>query len=359
VIEVLISLVVTLVAIGSVFGFLDEGQTSFDREADGWEKTASTRAGLALMSRELSMAGYKTPPAFAVTWSDGGGSAPDQITIVYADPNVPTSIPVRCGARSASGPDSPGSGDRVGGASGACRLVEQSSTMNVDPSTLEPSPASPEDAYQKGMVLMAIETRDCNGDGQVGFVPMELTQSPTLTHAGEALTLSYEPGLAMSELDPPRGFNGAVDTACAMIGHFKVVQYRVSPQASSPYSELQRRDLSTPLPAWAPVSENIENLQVVYSSGAEDAPFAATPANVPHPEAPETWITRVRVSLTGRAGSTGMQRGVLGVHPWGSTRSRMAFAKIVSLRNQLDAAQQKAQERSEALKLSRPGGSDK
>ena len=115
-VEVIVALAVTLIMIGSVFGLMAGGQTTFRRETQVANMQMSTRAGLQLLSRDLTMAGYRTPPASAIIWADSGGLQPDEITIVYADPDVALSRPLQCG-----------------GAGGPCGTIGQSATLLLDP----------------------------------------------------------------------------------------------------------------------------------------------------------------------------------------------------------------------------------
>ena len=115
-IEVVVALAVTMIMIGSVFGLMASGQTTFRRETQVADMQMSTRSGLELLSRDLAMAGFRTPPAAAIIWADSGGTQPDEVTIVYADPDVPLSNPLQCG-----------------GAGGPCGTIGQSSTLLLDP----------------------------------------------------------------------------------------------------------------------------------------------------------------------------------------------------------------------------------
>ena len=85
-IEVLIAMMITMIVMASVFALMERGQRSFRREPEVADMTASARAGLDRISRDLAMAGYNTPATIAIMWDDGGGINPDEITIVYADP---------------------------------------------------------------------------------------------------------------------------------------------------------------------------------------------------------------------------------------------------------------------------------
>ena len=66
------------------------------------------------------------------------------------------------------------------------------------------------------------------------------------------------------------------------------------------------------------------------------------PSLVPMGRDPESFITRVRVSVSGRSASANLQGGSPGVFAAKDTHLRKTFATTVSLRNQLGQAQQKA-----------------
>ncbi len=139
---------------GSVFALLGDGQETFVREMDVSHMQLSTRHALRAVSRDITMAGFRTPPASSILWTDGSGLTPDELTVIYADPDTPVSLPVQCG------------GGGQGGGGGPCGTINQSSTLLLDPETMDPKPADPEYAYNDKMVLAAIETGDCNEDGQ-------------------------------------------------------------------------------------------------------------------------------------------------------------------------------------------------
>ena len=318
--EVLVAIALTIIVMFSVYTLLSLGQTGFRRESEVAMLQMSTRAGIQRMTRDLSMAGYRTPPMSATLWNDGGGANPDEVTIIYADPDVPLSRPLPCGT----------AGQGRGG--GPCETIGQSSTLFIDPDSLDPAPANAPDAYQEGMVLMAIETEDCNGDGQPGIFPFELTQTPNLTMASgkETLRLNHNPGKASTELNEPGGFNRQVQADCAVIGRFRVISYRVSgpPEGGNP--ALERRDLSDGS-GWLAVAHNIENLQIQYGVG--DAPALQDVPPQPPNDDPQTWINRVSLSLTGRSESTNLRGASEGVFDPADTYVRKTLTSMVSLRN--------------------------
>ncbi len=317
-IEVMIAMVLTLAVMGSVYGVLIRGQEGFRREPQIANLNQSARVGLDRITRDLTMAGYKTPSAQAIWWNDGGGITPDEITIIYADPDIPTAEPLKCGAGT------------EGGEKGPCKTIARSSTLKIDPQTMDPILANATQAYNEEMVLFALEKDDCNGDGQMGFYPFVLTQPPQWTAGETILQLNHNPGKDESEINSPGGFNREVHPDCAVIGVFRVIQYRVSPLPPTPNPQLERRDLSTGGP-WTPVAHNIENLQIQYSSavsGMIDSP--ATPIQAD----PNTWITRVRVTVFGRTESTNLQGASRGVFSPEDTHLRKSFSTAVSPRNQ-------------------------
>jgi hypothetical protein len=316
--EVLVSLLITMIVLASVFGLLARGQDSFRREPEVADLNMNTRAGLDLISRDLLIAGHKTPPNMAVIWADGGGTTPDEITIVYSDPDIPTCLPVV---------EPPSS------------TINRSSTLVVDTSTMKPTFSDPMSAYSQGMTLIAFEyPNDCNGDGLMGVHPFELTQDPRCAGTGcERLNLNHNPA-AISGLNLPGGFNGEVEEDCAIIGYYHVVQYRINPLPPTPNPTLERRDLSAG-GIWTPAAANIENLQFEYAPRGTGI-FSDVPVN-PLRDDTTTWITGVRVTVAGRSESTNLQGGTPGVFSDEDTHLRKTFSTVVSLRNVIGDAQAK------------------
>jgi len=347
-IEVLVSLVITMIVMASVFMLLQRGQESFRREPEVADMTANARAGMNRISEDLTIAGYNTPASMAIMWDDGGGLTPDEVTIIYADPDVPVSKPKPCGGGGAPGGGGPGGGG------GPCNTIGTSAVLNIDPESFSTHPADYEKAYKEGMVLLALQGP--NGDPacdlvQPGVTPFELTQPPQCTGAGGAgsgpagcatLNLNHNPGKGSSEMNLPGGFQNDVTTECAVIGLFHIVQYRVNPLPPAENPALERRDLVLGTD-WTPVSANIENLQVQYTQGVVEN-FEDEPSLLPMGNDPNSYITRVRITVSGRSESTNLQGSSAGVFAAEDTHMRRTFTTTVSLRNQLAQAQQKAME---------------
>jgi hypothetical protein len=123
---------------------------------------------------------------------------------------------------------------------------------------------------------------------------------------------------------------------------FHVVQYRVNPLPPAENPALERRDLALGEP-WNPLAINIENLQVQYAQGMANL-FEDVPSLTPIGNDPNSWITRVRVTVAGRNESRNLEGASAGVFAAEDTFMRQSFTTTMSLRNQLSQAQQKAQE---------------
>jgi len=347
-IEVMVSLLITLLVMSSVFLLLRRGQTTFTREVEVSDMSANARAGLDRISADLTIAGISTPPNLAVTWQDGGGINPDELTIVYADPEVPVSRPNPCESGDSNGNSSNGDNGGNNSGGGPCNPIGMSATLNIDPYSMEPQPLDYEKAYQEGMVLFAIQgpngKPECD-NVQPAIVPFELTQPPKCTGAGGAksgpaacatLNLNHNPGNGELDINLPNGFDRDVTADCAIIGLFHLVQYRINPLPPSDRPALERRDLATG-EDWAPVAANIENLQVLYAQGFGND-FLDEPIVVPVGADPNTWVTGVRVTVAGRSSSTRLEGSSAGVVSVDDAFLRRSYATTVSLRNQLNYA---------------------
>ncbi len=351
-VEVMISLMLTLTVMASVFGLLQRGSESFRREPEISDLNQNARSGVDMISRDLLMAGFKTPAHFAILWSDGGVINPDEITVIFADPDYPTAR-TYCPNGSTNTSSNSSSGDGSSNTSSnssndsPCNTVCSEgfdngrcggSDLFVEPRDMDPHPADPAGAYQEGQLLFLIETEDCNGDG-LGMVPITLAKPPEMKEEhlsdgsmGNILLVTHEnPG----PFNAPQGYVSAVDVSCAVIGVFNMIQYRINPLPPADNPALERRNWASG-EDWTPVARNIENLQLQYALG-HSTNFVDTPA-VPNPDDPSTWITQVRLSIVGRSDSTNLQGGSEGVFDPDDTHVRKTFATTVSLRNMLLAA---------------------
>jgi prepilin-type N-terminal cleavage/methylation domain-containing protein len=318
--EVLISVVITAIIMVSVYGLLQKGQEAAVREPEISALHQSARGGLAMLDRDLTLAGFKTPGPAAILWNPGDGEAPDGITIMYVDPDVPTSRSCVC---------------RRGL---PCETINGSTVFYIKLTSFDPASPDPVEAYSEGMTLVAIERSDCNKDGKIGFYPFEISQPPRMGIVGHlsVLTIRHDPSPSRRLLNLPDSFNEEVHPDCGLIGLFRIVQYRVNPLPPTPHPNLERRDVSMG-EAWTMVSENVEDLQLQYATGGSED-FMDDP---PLPELldPLTWITGVRVTVSARSDSANLG-GSQGEYPEEGIHFRKSFSTTVSLRNMVSQVQE-------------------
>lgn len=256
----------------------------------------NTQNGLGRVTTDLLSAGYETPRPAAVAWKDGGADAPDEIIIVQATGEVPAISP----------------------ATGFTDPVGSVAEIVLDPATVTPS------LYPRGIVLAAIEIGDCNEDGRVGLYVLETTGPIACADSDcDRLVLPYakkETGLVL-----PSGFNERVPGECAVLGRFRIVQYRVGVGPVLERREWVDED------AWSSIADGIEDLQLQYSVGSP--PEFADDPDTPRIDDPSTWVHAVRVTVTG----TSRRENLVGSRATSSgNRLQKTISTIVSLRNQTD-----------------------
>jgi type II secretory pathway pseudopilin PulG len=325
--EILVALLLTLLILGSVFVLLQKGQQTFLREPEVSSANGAARSSLDLISQDLAVAGFATPPHLAVLWSNGGNGNPDGITIVYADARVPVSRPAPCA------PDAP------------CSTIAAAALLSLDPFSFSPEPPNFSDAYQQGMTLFAIQGP--NGDPECeavapGLLAFDVTELPSCTgtlgstsgpSACERVSLGIGRARSVPDLALPASYASDVHVQCALVGLFHVVQYRVHSQLPAASPRLERRDVALD-EVWSPVAANIEDLQFQYGQGLTED-FADQPVMLPTSTDPSSWVTRVRVTVSGRSESRQLAGASAGVYAADDAHLHRTFTTTVSLRNQL------------------------
>ena len=84
-IEVMISMMITLIVMSAVFALLSRGQSTFQREPEIADMQQSARAALDMVAKDAIQAGAGLPPEFpAFDGVDNGDNDPDEIWIVGA-----------------------------------------------------------------------------------------------------------------------------------------------------------------------------------------------------------------------------------------------------------------------------------
>ncbi len=320
-IEVMISVMITVIVMMGVYGLLRKGQETAAREPEVSALQQNIRGGLTMLEQDLTKAGYNMPGATAILWKDGG-TYPDEITILSLDSEVPTAETHIC---------------RRGL---PCEMLRDSGVLALDPKTMEPRLEDLETAYSRGMTLLAIETEDCNHDEKVGVYAFEVKRDPHVQLLGglSALNIPHDPAELTEVLNFPAGFNDEIHPDCAVVGHYRIVQYRVGSSLSETSPSLERRDLSVGQ-TWSSVAANVEDLQFTYATGDSEV-FVDDPPP-PHPSNPWTWITSVKVTLKGRSESANLQGSTNEGLADDGAHLRRSYSTTVSLRN-LIAQVQKA-----------------
>ena len=143
------------------------------------------------------------------------------------------------------------------------------------------------------------------------------------------MSLNHNSGNDENDFNRPGGFNDALDADCTIFGVFSMIQYRINPLPPADNPALERRDLREGS-TWYPVANNIENLQVQYAIGDSDVFQDTFP--LPDENDPSTWVTQVRVTLSGRSASTDLQGASEGDYADGN-RLRQVFTTTVVMRN--------------------------
>ncbi len=83
-IEVLISILITTIVMGAVFGLLTRGQRAFRREPEVADLQQSARGALAMVSRDILQGGAGLPPEFpAFSRINGGDFAPTDAMVIF------------------------------------------------------------------------------------------------------------------------------------------------------------------------------------------------------------------------------------------------------------------------------------
>jgi hypothetical protein len=193
---------------------------------------------------------------------------------------------------------------------------------------MSPLPADYETAYARGTVLFALQSAlagpECAA-APPALVWFELTDPPRCsrdpggTSEGSgciAVSLTHGPIRVLPGEVLPAGIGSVVDPACAFVGAFHAVQYRLDS------GELQRRDLFRG-EDWSPVAADIEDFQLQYMQGFQGV-FADAPSVLPSAFGPSTWLTAVRITVSGASGD--------------EPTLRRSLSTTVSLRNQLGQA---------------------
>jgi len=310
-IEVLISMLVTLIVMAAVFGLLTKGQRSFQREPEVADLQQSARTALDLVTRDILQAGSGLPPEFPAFSSING-----------AGDSAPTDILEVIGTFQSAGnayvePEEVASVDLAG-------IV----TLRANTTNLEPDdPTTP--GIDEGMVLFYnnVANVDSTGAGRVPqwilaqvLVVTENPGPPTMPPATVTLNYgAYDAAYTRSNNGPgsppvPAEFAWSPPQQMPRLTRVSVVRYSTVPDALGTYSgpppQILMRDMD--FRGNPQAVGYLEDFQIRYVIGVT---VPAEQDNPPDPvtDMPNTVLTAenmlasVRVSITARSVTAGLE----------------------------------------------------
>lgn len=306
-IEVLISMAITIIVMGAVFGLLTRGQQSFQREPQVADLQQSARTALDMISRDVMQAGSGLPPEFpALTPKAVDSTVGDQGT----DPDVLEIV----GAA------------QVGGA-GYASVEQVTGFDGVDVVSVNVAPSS----LQIGDLVVVYNDQETGSDWLMGWVT-------------EVNVVDPGPGSPQTDLTVQATYDGHTVPApysnldnsltTGLITRVSVVRYQT--QVVGDDLILTRRvNFGDAMPVGM-----IDDFQVVYLTGTQPQVEQVDPPH-PHPDEaavidPVNIISGVRVTVVGRSADENLM---------GSTEGdsgdyiRKAFSSNISTRNILAGCQ--------------------
>ena len=321
-IEVLISIVITLIVMASVFALLTRGQKAFEREPEIADMQQSARTALDLVSRDVLQAGSGLPPefpAFSRQNGAGNGATTDVLEIigasqvpgeVYQDPEV------------------------------VQRLVD--STVPGCPSycaELVGTTAS----FEVGDVLVLYNDARNDGAIQPQWAMVEVASVVENPPSNALVELDYGPHAAYNSptvavpLASDAGFNAGVPMKLTRVS---IVRYFTQPDDPTKYQGppplLLMRDLNFQGPQ--PVGY-LEDFQIRYTIGntapfdQDDPPDPVADLGFGTPLTAENMLSGVRISVTARSVTAGMEGASEGAAGTDDDFIRKTFSTKVNPRN--------------------------
>ncbi len=308
-IEVLISIVITLIVMGAVFGLLTRGQRSFQREPEVADLQQSARTALDLVTKDILQAGAGLPPEFpAFSRINGAGD------------NAPTDVLEVIGTYQSAGnvylePEEVASVDLAG----IVTLRTNTTNLDVD------NPATP--ATDEGMVVLYNNAANVDSTG-AGRVPqwalaqvtgvVENPGPPTMPAATITLNYAaYDPQytrLSGGALPLPADFAWSPPEQMPRITRVSVVRYSTALDVVGVYNgpppQILQRDMDFRNNPQA--VSYLEDFQIRYVMGVT-APFEQDNPPDPVADLPVTILTAenmlasIRLTITARSVSASLE----------------------------------------------------
>jgi prepilin-type N-terminal cleavage/methylation domain-containing protein len=315
-IEVLISMVITLIVMAAVFALLSGGQRSFRREPEVADLQQTARAALDMVSRDALQAGAGLPPEFPAFTTGAidpmvgdGGANPDSIEIVGA----------------------------VGGAGE--KSVESAAVLSGsfggDPSTSTFTLDQDWSNFKVGELVLLWDNAPLNGYWIMGYVTavqpgpppvITIAAAPTDTKFGGPLPTNYQ-GRSTTV---PAAWNPTLVTPVTVVRYFTQPDPTMGPGTGPPPNALMRTvNFGVPSPV-----AYLEDFQIVYLVGGtlpaneQDNPPDPQP-NVTVGIDGTTIVNGVRIQVSARSLSENLEGSTTG----NGNFIRKSFSSSVNPRN--------------------------
>ena len=298
-IEVLISMLITLIVMASVFALLTRGQKAFEREPEIADMQQSARAALDIVSKDVLQAGAGLLPEFpAFSRQNGGGDgAPTDVLVivgafqlpgeVYNDPEVVDKL---------------GDGTIVAGCPSFCAQLT-GATSN----------------FQQGDVLVLYNDARNDGAVQPQWTMVEVTSPPGL-NVGEnkafveldyATHAAYNSPTAAVPFATDAGFNAGVPmkiTRVSVVRYFTQLDDPTKYNGPPPHLLMRDLDFQGPQPVGY-----LDDFQIRYTIGVTAPVDQDTPPDpiadlgFGTPITADNMLAGVRISVTARSVTAGME----------------------------------------------------
>ncbi len=302
-IEVLISMMITIIVMGAVFALLTRGQRSFQREPQVADLQQSARTALDMISRDILQAGAGLPPEFpSITPPEVSSGVGDQ---GVGNPDV-LEIIGGSGARGQISPDP----EPVLTFDGTLATIEQTPTLLQVGDLVVVYNNDPENSdWAMRWVSAVAQDTPLAGQSQVNLV---------VTHDGKTVDSAY------SQTDTSYPWNQS------FVALVNVVRYDTQVQDGD-LILMRRVNFEPPMPVGM-----LDDFQVVYLVGNQ--PQVEQP-NPPHPHptlkdgtgiTPADIVTGVRVTVAARSQDENLEGSTVGAS---GNYIRKTFSSNINPRN--------------------------
>lgn len=310
-IEVLVSIMITLIVMGAVFGLLTKGQRSFQREPEVADLQQSARTALDQVTKDILQAGAGLPPEFpAFSRINGGDANPtDALEIIGTFQSAGNVYPEP---------------EEVQIVDGGGVVTLRASTTNLQPDDL----TTP--SIDEGMVLLYNNVANVDSTGAGRAPQWELAQVDVIDETGPQATVTLKYDVYNAAYSRPQDSSAPIvvplntyswlpPQQMPMITHVSVVRYFTQLDTLGSYNGpppqvlMRDTDFSNLLRGIPPQAVSyLEDFQIRYVIGVT-APIEQDNPQDPVQDLPVTVLTAenmlasVRISITARSVTAGLE----------------------------------------------------